>query len=241
MIKDRVFHSKYCILAGENSRSYLYDDGAISSIAFEPFHYDSNTLGDIDVFYRSGEHHRWNTKHVGSYTDQFGIAVSNDGERIFLQTWENGLFCFDARTGAQIWRTKSKRGVTNTFVLDDTILCQQHDWALQLLNIKTGEVVTEKRVTSWGFTAIDHRYIVCQVKARKWELIEAASLKTILSYSSKEFTDGHEDYCVNRIERGENGTLRVFGFKNVYDESENPPKILPNLEFSATINCCELK
>ena len=42
---------------------------------------------------------------------QFGIAVTADGKMVFAQTWENGLFCFDAKTGEQIWRTKSRRGI----------------------------------------------------------------------------------------------------------------------------------
>ena len=237
MRAEKVFHGKYCILKGENNRSFIYDHGPIATITFKPFLFDTNMLGTINVFYRNGEHHSWNTKYVDAYTSQFGIAVNNDGKMVFLQTWENGLFCFDARTGDQIWRTKSKRGVTNIFVLDDTVLCQQHDRALQLLDIHTGEVLVEKRVKSWGFTAIDHHHIVCQIKVRQWDLIEASSLQTIESFSSKVFTEGHEDYCVNKIERGEDGTIRVSGFKNVWDESERPAKMLPNLEFNTTISC----
>ncbi|MBO4563383.1 MAG: PQQ-binding-like beta-propeller repeat protein [Clostridia bacterium] len=240
MTAERIFHSRYCILRENSNHIYLYDNGAISKITYIPYHYDTNIPGTISVFYRSGEKHIWNTKYVGAYTDQFGIAVSNDGNYIFLQTWDNGLFCYNAKTGEKVWRTKSKRGITNVFVLDDSVLCQQHDRALQLLDIKTGEAIAERRVTSWGFTAIDNRYIICQIKARQWDLIEAGTLNTIHSFSCKEFTDGHEDYCVNRIERGDNGTIRVYGFKNVFDESVKPNRILQNLEFSASINCDEL-
>lgn len=235
----KTFHSKYCILHDENSRAFLYDRGPVSKITFEPFCSDTNTLVIVNVFLRSGEHHAWNTKYVDAYTSQFGIAVSNDGKYVFLQTWENGLFCFDARTGNKIWRTKSKRGITDTFVLDDAILCQQHDRALQLLDVNTGAVITERRVSSWGFTAIDHKHIICRTRAKQWDLIEAASLKTIRSFSDKEFTDGHEDYCVNRIELGDNGTIWVFGFKSAWDGSGKPDES-PNAEFTAVISCDEL-
>lgn len=174
----------------------------------------------------------WKSKWLSSYLVQFGISVSFDGNYVFVQTWENGLLCLDSHTGKVIWRTKSKRGITNIFVNENTILCHQHERTLQLLDIHTGEVLLEKRpATAWGFTALDHKHIICQVTARRWELTDAQTLETKESFSNKDFTGGHTDYCVNKIVRAEDGKIRVSGFQNVWDDTVKPAVRLPNLEF----------
>ena len=126
----------------------------------------------VTVAYRSGEQYCWETKYLEvGYVRQFGVAVTADGNSVFAQTWENGLYCLDARTGDKRWRTKSRRGVTNVFVGKDYILCQQHNRALQLLDIQTGEVLSERRVTLWGFTSLNLRYIACEARVARWEFI----------------------------------------------------------------------
>lgn len=115
---------------------------------------------------------------------------------------------------------------------ENTILCHRHGQALQLLDMHTGAVLAEKRpAAAWGFTAIDHRCIVCQVSARRWEIIDAETLEVKESFSHQEFTGGHTDYCINRIERIDDETIRVCGFQNVWDDTVTPAVLLPNLEF----------
>jgi hypothetical protein len=112
------------------------------------------------------------------------------------------------------------------------VTAQLHDYAMHLLEIKTGEVIKEKRpCTAWGFSTLDNRYIVCQVTARKWEIIEAETLEVKESFTHKEFTGGYTDFCINHISLCENGKIRVAGFKNVWDNSQTPPKMLPNIVF----------
>ena len=142
------------------------------------------------------------------------------------------MFCLDAKTGNRIWRTKSKRGITNIFVGDNTITAQLHDYAMHLIDIKTGEVIKEKRPsTAWGFTTLDNRYILCHVTAKKWEIIEAETMEAKEAFTHKEFTGGHTDFCVNHAKICEDGRLQIKGFKNAWDETQKPPKMLPNIEF----------
>ena len=196
----------------------------------------------VVVKYRSGETYSWQNKYISSYIDQFGIAVSFDGNMLFIQTWENGLLCVKPKTGEQIWRTKSRRGITNIFVNDTTLAVHQHDYAMQLLDIKTGDVIKEKRpATSWGFTSLDSRHLVCQVTARKWEIIEAETLDAKESFTHKEFTGNHTDFCINHIHLNDNGFIYVRGFQNIWDNSTLPPKMLPNLEFEHLLESNYLK
>ena len=233
MIKETFFHEEYSVTFGDDWNSCLYDRGAIEKIELNvPEIIDKYPYPvTVTVAYRSGEQYCWETKYLEvGYVRQFGVAVTADGNSVFAQTWENGLYCLDARTGAKRWRTKSRRGVTNVFEYKNAVLCQQHERALQLLDIQTGEVRSERRVTSWGFTSLNHRYIACEVGVARWEIIEAATLKTVQSYSAREFTQGHEYYCVNLIQYRGNGMLRVSGFQNRHDG-------LPNDEFTALVSC----
>lgn len=211
----------------------LYSAGEIESLQkmFNTAVSETDKQNDITVRYRNGEVYNWKTKYIDAYNSN-KTAVSADGKYVFAQTWENGLFCFDAKTGKRIWRTQSRRGITSVFVNDSTIVCQQHERAMQLIDMHTGEVIKEKRPsTAWGFTALDNRHIICQVTAKRWEIIEAETLDVKESFTHKKFTDGHTEFCVNRISLMENGVVCVKGFQNVWDDSVRPPKMLPNMEF----------
>lgn len=225
------FHKNYCLFNKHNVTAF--DAGGIRLISMEAGEFETSS---VTVVFDDGSCAQWSSKWFTSYIFQFGVAVSFDGKYLFAQTWENGLICLDARTGETVWKSKSKRGITNLFVNDDTILCHQRERALQLIDIRTGEVLKEKRpATAWGFQSISHTYIVCRVTARRWEIINAETLETNAVFSHREFTGGHEEYCVNCV-RLEGSVLTVRGFKNVWDDASVPPKMLPNLEFEHQLN-----
>lgn len=224
-----VFHRNYRLY--NNNKTIAFDNGAIRLITLDFECTLDNT--DITVFFADDSKAKWTTKWISSYNFQFGLAVSSDGKYVFVQTWENGLFCLNSHTGEKIWRTKSKRGITSVFVNDNTLLCHQRERALQLLDIHTGVVLLEKRpATAWGFTSIDHNHIVCQVTARKWELIDTNALETRKTFSHREFSGGHENYCINHIEL-DGREIIVRGFQNVWG---NTGERLPDLEFEHRIS-----
>ena len=229
------FHKNYCLFNNHNITAF--DAGKVRLISIEtvckPYESEPSL---VSVLFDDGNCSQWSSKWLTPYIFQFGVAVSFDGKFLFAQTWENGLICLDARTGEKVWKSKSKRGITNVFMNDSTILCHQSQRALQLIDIHTGEVLKEKRpATAWGFESISHNHIVCQVTAKRWEIIDAETLETKAIFSHRDFTGGYEDYCVNYICL-DNNVLIVRGFKNAWDNSSDPPKMLPNLEFEHHIN-----
>ncbi len=221
------YHGAYCLY--NHHRTVAYDGGGIRLIRFGDGDRDHQNM---TVCFEDGTEARWTTDRIDfAFLSQFGMATAAGGKYVLSQTWERGLFCLDARTGEQIWRTKSKRGITSVFVNENTVLVHQRERALQLIDLHTGKVLQEKRpATSWSFKAIDHKHIVCCVTARRVEIIDTKTMETKQTFSAKEYTGGHEDYCVNKVWRiGQE--LYVRGFKNVWDDSVSPPKHLPNLEF----------
>lgn len=230
-------NQQYTMHQSPDGKSFHYSDGAIESVYLSWVQRSKNeSYPEVKVTFRNGEIYYWKTipECVESYLYQFGISVSFDGRFVFCQTWERGLHALDAKTGDNIWKTKSRRGVTNIFVNADSVLCCQHEKALQLLDINNGEVIEELKTTAWGFTSIDKAHIVCRISADKWCLIESATLDILETFSNREFTDGHTDYVVQTIDIID-GKLHVRGFKNVWDHSTNPPTMLPNLTFDNSI------
>lgn len=228
-----VYHGEYSLrrkvledVPGHYIHLTYYDGGEIAEIESD------DMLQTVLVRFRNGEEAKWESELFSSYINsQFGIAVSGDGNCVFAQTWDRGLYCMDSRSGKRIWRTQSKKGITSLFVNRDTLLCHQRGCALQLLDVRSGEVLKEKRpARDWGFVSIDHSSIVCRVSAKRWELIRVSDLDTLASYTHSQFTGGHEDFVVNSIIKCD-GALKISGFKNVWDNSEGKPKLLPNLEF----------
>lgn len=135
---------------------------------------------EVTVHFFDGTTARWESEVFDTYITQFGIAVSEDGTKIFAQTYETGLHCLDARTGERIWRTKSRAGIANIYVNHDTICAHKRGKALQLLDIHSGEILKEKApATDWGFHSVDHTRILCKVTARTWEVIDSTTLETL--------------------------------------------------------------
>lgn len=227
-----VYHGQYCLY--NNNRTIAYSDGAIRCITlgFE----EDLSYCKVTVYYADYEIYHWNTKWISGYNYQFGIPVSFDGRYVFVQTWEYGLLCLDARTGEKIWRTKSRRGITNVLVNQDTLLCHQREKALQLIDIHTGELIQEKKpATAWGFTPLNHKYIICQVRANRWEIIDAQTLETKKAFTHKDFTSGKVNFCIDQVRIVDDERIEVHGFQNRWDNSTTPPTLLPNDEFSQIV------
>ena len=218
-IKLKALHKNYSIYTSDSLSENYYSDGVIESLKTVCNGDESN---DIIVRYRSGEVFNWKTKYIDVYNmSQFGIAVSFDGTKVFAQTWENGLLCFDAKTGKCIWKTKSKRGITNIVVNDDTVTVQVREYAMQLLDINTGEVIKEKKPSkSWGFTTLDNRHLICETTSKKWEIIEAQTLEVKETFREKELTSGKKDCCINHLTLGNDGIIHIKASQMIWDETE---------------------
>ena len=59
-------------------------------------------LNNVTIYYADGSVASWTNRLFDAYITQFGISISADGDYIFAQTWENGLYCISSRTGEKI-------------------------------------------------------------------------------------------------------------------------------------------
>lgn len=162
----------------------VYASGPIKRINLE---YVVDNGSWVTVCFRNGETHKWFCKYLSVYTMQFGVSVSRDGNMVFVQTWDMGILCYDSRTGERVWKTRSRRGVTTVVVNEKTLCCHRHDYSLELIDIETGEVLKEKRpAKSWGADILDENHILCQVTAKRWEVIRTDGLEVVDSFTHKQ-------------------------------------------------------
>lgn len=239
-------HPHYFVtIDGEPGRLTVYRRGVIKWSLIQSGKYVPELYKDasamVVIEYRDGRVFEWSEKNGLShaYNGQFGLSVSLDGRFVFVQSWEKGLFCYNAQTGDLVWRSKRRFGITNIYVNEKTVLCHQHDKALQLLDIETGEVIKEKTpARDWGFTYLKEGYIICHTSARKWEIIRTEDLETVEEIPDKLFGKG--EWCINSIRLTEEGKLVWRGFQNVYDDSVKPPKMLPNRETQGEVEIQKL-
>lgn len=170
---------------GHRTMTCHYEDGGIEKLHLEFRSADPPTI--VTVSFRDGREAKWECKYLDAYHRQFGVSVSRDGSRVFVQTWEMGVLCFDSGTGERIWKTKSRRGVTTLVVNENTLCVHRHEYALQLLDMETGEVIAEKRpANSWGADILTDRYLLCRTTARKWEIVCTEDLHTAGVLTKKE-------------------------------------------------------
>lgn len=171
------------ILLEPGKAATVYKSGTIARIDLE------YTVGDgswVTVSFRNCETYRWHCKYLNSYIMQMGVSVSGDGSKVFVQTWDMGILCYDSRTGERLWKTRSRRGVTTLVVNEKTLCCHRHEYSLQLIDIETGEVLKEKRpANSWGADILDEHHILCQVTAKRWEVIRTDDLEVVDSFAHK--------------------------------------------------------
>lgn len=218
----------------DNEFGYLtqYRRGVIRRTLFRSGKYSPELYKDaptlVVVEYRDGQVFEWTVDELNNaYNGQFGLSVSLDGRFVFVQSWEKGLLCHDARTGERVWRSKRRFGITNIYVNPATVLCHQRERALQLLDLENGEVVKEKKpARDWGFSYLREGYILCHTSARSWEIIRTEDLETVETFSDKLF--GSSEWCINSIRLIADDKLVWQGFQNCYDDSVTPPKMLPN-------------
>lgn len=170
---------------GHRTLTCRYEEGRIEKLHLDLRSADPPTV--VTVSFRDGSEACWECKYLDAYHRQFGVSVSRDGSRVFAQTWEMGVLCFDSRTGERLWKTKSRRGVTTMVANEKTVCCHRHEYALQLLDIETGEVLAEKRpAKSWGADILTERYLLCRTTARRWEIICTEDLRVMASLTRSE-------------------------------------------------------
>jgi len=79
-------------------------------------------------------------KNNTAYVRQYGISVTKDGKELFLQTWDDGLYCYETIKGKLLWRSKTNC-IGEIAVFDSVIACAQMDKGIEIISIKGGSKI----------------------------------------------------------------------------------------------------
>lgn len=61
----------------------------------------------IEITCQNNVTYNWKCKEIiPSYNSLYGLAISENGSKVFVPTMNKGLFCFDIRDGAKLWNTR---------------------------------------------------------------------------------------------------------------------------------------
>ena len=61
----------------------------------------------IEVTCQNNVTYNWKCKEIiPGYNSLYGLAISEDGSKVFVPAMGKGLFCFDIRDGTKLWKTK---------------------------------------------------------------------------------------------------------------------------------------
>lgn len=122
---------------------------------------------------------------VDSYNAQFGVPVSDDGSKLFLSSWENGLAAFDTATNAVLWRYKRTR-ITNSVVYRSYLVAKRDCESILKFDIETGEVLAvAKSGTLERMFHLVGQYILVDTYRGKLSVIDTENMTVVKQFPQK--------------------------------------------------------
>ena len=122
---------------------------------------------------------------VDVYNSQFGVPVSDDGSKLFLSSWENGLAAFDTGTNAVLWRYKRSR-ITKVFIFPDYLVTKRRYESILKFDIDTGELLG--MVKSGTLERMFHlvgQYVLVDSYRGKLSIIDTENMTVVKQFPQK--------------------------------------------------------
>jgi hypothetical protein len=137
--------TKYTFTRGDNLNIVNTDTGFIHYYEDEVFSHIEweRTTGNLKLNFSNGSQTVVASK-CSIYNSQYGIPISKEHMKLFVSSWEQGLFCYDAITGDLVWQLKMPR-ITKVFIFSDYVITQKYGESILKVDIRTGEVINQLR------------------------------------------------------------------------------------------------
>ena len=116
----------------------IINNGIVEKIVCE---YGDGQNGSCTVFFCNKSSKIINTK-CSSYNLQYSIPLSFDSKKIFVGSWESGLYAYDIYTGDLVWRYRRGK-IQDIFVREKYIIASRAHTAIVKIDVDTGEVLAE--------------------------------------------------------------------------------------------------
>ena len=125
-----------------------------------------------------------------SYQSQFGTPVSYDGSKLFVSSWEKGLYAYDISSGELLWRLKGAR-MTEVTVYPSYLIVLQSDKAIHKIDFATGQLLATIKTGTvlQHFVLMDSLVLVDSIRG-KLSVLDTESMEVVKQYSKKVFNPG---------------------------------------------------
>lgn len=142
----------------------------------------------IDCSFRNGKIISFEfPKDEMAYIGQYGITVTKDGKYLFLQVWDEGLYCYETETGKQVWKSPIKK-VKKVFSCGNVIIAQREDIGIDILSLSNGEKI--KRISCIPFNIsyflvwqLNECYFIYGPKHGEYSVVRFSDLKEVYKFN----------------------------------------------------------
>ena len=120
-----------------------------------------------------------------SYNSQYGIPVSEDGRKLFVGSWEKGLFVYEISSGEILWKLKGSK-VTSIIVQRTYVIAKKYGSSIVKLDIDNGAVLAEIKsgTIERQFYLGNHNILVDSIKGRLC-VLNFENMSIVKDYGSK--------------------------------------------------------
>lgn len=115
-------------------------------VEVETLEYDTD--GYLTVYNQEGEKvTKFKTVASVAYNAQYGTPITEDGQFVFIGTWERGLFCYSIKDQKLIWKQGPGR-VRQIIVLDESLIIEMANRGIYKRDVRTGQLLEMLRMPS---------------------------------------------------------------------------------------------
>lgn len=126
----------------------LYEEYESSVVRRSTFVISMNTFNECILYDGNNKVVAKMKLPIDVYNEQFGLTLSYDNTKLFLQRWSTELRCYSIPDGKILWRSKLKR-VNSIFSFEDLLFCDVFEKGIYIVNANTGNVV-KKAIDKYG-------------------------------------------------------------------------------------------
>lgn len=144
------------------------------------------------------------------YLKQFGLTVTSSGEIFFVQSWEQGLFCFDTTRGTLLWHNERKKAY-ELVVLKEIVVCRFLNQCIEVIDIRKGNTISHYPLGSNAiFIPIDDEHYLVGPKRDIYRVLDY-NLEETIKLSSKLLNPSRFDTFIIRDAQFTNDGMQIRG------------------------------
>lgn len=155
----------------------------------DPDQSGDKNISEVTVRLRDGRSYTWRSPYFNSFFCQmYGIPLSQECDRIFIQHYRGGLFCLSVTDGSLLWRSKSRAVFNHNLVNEDGTLCiAMSERSVVLLDQAADQELKRVRLRSPnGFTILGKDRILVEVPRARWQILDSRAFQVLEEITRKQ-------------------------------------------------------